>query len=484
MNAQKTWIHAAWRMGLASGMMVWVSACFGDGLQSTIQPESDSARVVQDVYGLVTWITGAIFLLIAGLLFWVVLRYRASAHNRDEIPHQTHGNTTLEIIWTIIPALILIVIAVPTWQGIFRSATPPANALEVEAIGHQWWWEFNYPEQDVRTAGELYLPLGRPVVVRTTSIDVIHSFWVPKLAGKFDSLPGKWNIIWFTPERTGVYYGQCAEFCGTSHANMRFRVRVVSEEEFERWVADTRLPPAPLNTDALAGQQLFTTKICITCHTIRGNPLAQGVLGPNLNNLSMRSAIGSALFENTPDNLAAWIQNPQALKPGTLMGISYKDAHGILRYKPIEMTEAEAQQLAAYLLSPPGDEALAAALRPMLEEAPPAAGGAEADLAAQSPQLDGAAIDAATVDPLVQKGICWACHVIPGIQNATGQIGPSLAGFASRPQIAEVIPMNRENLLRWLEDPQAIKPNTGMPAAAALSAEERVRMVEYLLTLK
>ena len=454
------------------GWYAVLTGCFGGGLQSTIQPMTDSGRVIQSIYEIVTWICAAIFLVVTGLLLWAMIRYRYKGQDASDIPKQVHGNLVMEIIWTIVPAIILVFIAWPTWQGVFRAENPPAvTRLDVEVYGHQWWWEFVYPKQNVKTANELVLPVGKPVVLGISSKDVIHAFWVPKLNGKIDALPGQRNVLWFTPEKEGIYYGQCAEFCGTSHAHMRVRVRVVSAAAFSRWVERQKQPPAPATASALKGEKLFISKTCIACHAIEGSAVAAGVLGPDLTNLTARTSLASAMIENTPENLVHWIKNPQAIKPNAQMGVAYQTEQGETRYKPIEMTDEEAGHLAAYLLSAPAGAKAAAQLRP----AEPKAAAGASTAAASSGGDDAAAI---------QKGICWTCHIIPGVDNAKGTIGPSLKGIASRPKIVGVLPMSKANLRKWLDDPQAVKPGTVMPPAAALSPAEKDLVVDYLLTLK
>jgi cytochrome c oxidase subunit 2 len=305
---------------LAALPAVLLSGCFSDVRQSTVYPESDSGRVIQDVYAMVTWIDAGIFILVAALLAWTVWRYRESKTPAGAIPEQVHGNPVLEVVWTVIPAVILIFIAVPTWTGIFRGASPPkGEAIKVQAIGHQWWWEFNYTGLGLVTANELHLPVGKTVEIMTTSKDVVHSFWVPKLAGKMDAFPGRENLIWFTPDKPGIYYGQCAEFCGTSHANMRFKVVVDSEADFKAWLERTRKPQLAKGDDAKAGEALFTEKGCITCHTINGKNKAAFDIAPNLTNLKDRTSLASAMIDNTPENLARWIKEPREIKPGALM---------------------------------------------------------------------------------------------------------------------------------------------------------------------
>ncbi len=452
---------------------LFLTGCFGSGLQSTIQPLTDSGRVIQSIYGVVTWICAGIFFVVIALLAWAVIRYRFRGEDKNDLPLQVHGNVAMEITWTIVPAIILIFIAFPTWEGIFRAEAPPTGVsrLDVDVYGRQWWWEFSYPKHNVKTANELVMPVGKPVVLNISSKDVIHAFWVPKLAGKVDALPGKRNVLWFTPEKEGLFYGQCAEFCGTSHANMRLRVRVLSEDAFSQWVKRQKQPQAPANASALAGEKLFVSKTCIACHAIEGNPVAAGVLGPDLTNLRERTSLASALIENTPDNLAAWIKNPQKIKPNALMGVAYQGKFGEIRYKPIEMTEKEARDLAAYLLSAPAAPQAAAKIRPAEPKA-------EASARTAAPSQAGGAFAA------VQKGICWTCHIIPGVANAKGQIGPDLTGLASRAKIIGILAMNKQNLRKWLDDPQSIKPDTAMPPAAGLSSSEKELVIEYLLTLK
>ena len=412
-----------------------LAGCFGDGIQSTIRPESDAARVIHGVYSLVTWIDVGIFLFVSVLLLYAIIRYR---HRGDETapPKQVHGHSMLEVVWTLVPAVILIFIAVPTWSGIFEAnRIPTENAIEIEAIGHQWWWEFKYAEAGVVTANEMHVPVGRPIVVKTFSTDVIHSFWLPRLAGKIDSLPGQKNTIWFTPDKTGIYFGQCAEFCGTSHANMRFRVIVDTPQDYAQWLASTKLPPVPEAAPAMAGEKLFTEKGCIGCHAIAGYPGAVGVLGPNLTNLKARATLASAIIENNPENLADWIQRSREIKPDALMIL------------PVPVNQDEAAQLAAFLTSAPGTR----------EYAKPE----------EAPSMKSAGSGAPTADAGAQliaaKG-CGACHIIPGVAGAVGAIGPSLADLKGRAKIATgTLDNTPEILKRWMKNPPALKPGTLMP---------------------
>jgi cytochrome c oxidase subunit 2 len=233
-----------------------------------------------------------------------------------------HGHTVLEIGWTLAPALILVFIAVPTMRTIFATAAAaPAGAVRVEVIGHQWWWEFRYPELGIVTANELHLPRGKPVQLDMTSADVIHSFWAPGLGGKRDLTPGRTTRIAFRPDSLGEVAGQCAEFCGASHANMRLRVFVESDSAFAAWAARQQTAAAvpPRGSLAERGQELFAHGACIACHTITGVPQARGTVGPNLTHVGSRTMVAGAMLPNTEEWLRRWITNAPYLKPGSLM---------------------------------------------------------------------------------------------------------------------------------------------------------------------
>ena len=225
-----------------------LSACSRTYPDSIFHGRTDFNRdAVGGLFKLIIILGSIVFVLVEGLLLYTMWKYRSRPGQRE--PENVHGNTTLEIMWTVIPALILAWIAVPTIRTIFRTEGPsPANSLHVEVIGHQWWWEFRIPEYKIVTANELYLPLGRPVDFSLESKDVIHSFWIPALAGKRDVIPNHVNHIWFTPDSTNekAFNGVCVEYCGASHANMRFRTFVVSPAEFASWAAYQASPAAML----------------------------------------------------------------------------------------------------------------------------------------------------------------------------------------------------------------------------------------------
>ena len=304
---------------------------------STLVARSDLNRSILSVYSIITWACVIIAAVVFVLLAIILLRFRERP-GADGLPRQIRGHTGLELAWTIAPALILLVIAIPTIQVVFRTqgAAAPPNALAVTVRGWQWWWEFRYPGLDVVTANELHLPVGRPVVLTLEGPDVIHSFWVPQLGGKRDVVPGRVNRITLTPERAGEYWGQCAEFCGASHANMGLRVIVEEPAAFDQWVAaQTATPPEPAGP-AAEGKGIYARSACVGCHAIRG--VSAGSLGPDLTHFGSRVLFGAGLWPNNPQHVIAWLKDPPALKPGAKM-------------PNLHLTDAEAQALAAYLAS-------------------------------------------------------------------------------------------------------------------------------------
>ncbi len=286
--------------------------------QTMLEPKSDVALQQDHLWDIILmWVVG-IFIVVEAALIWTVIRFRRRKGGPAAEP--IHGNTTLEVLWTLAPAVILAFIAVPTVRTIFKTAgNPPAGALEVRVVGHQWWWEFNYPQLGITTANELHLPVGRTVNFTLEAADVIHSFWVPALGGKRDVIPGRINHMWFTPSREGSYPGQCAEFCGASHANMLFKVNVQSQADFDAWSAGQKAPVTAPDSLSLAakGLELYRTGQCVACHTI--DNVSYGVLGPNLNKVATRSTIASGIFPNDEEHLKRWIKNAPAEKPGSLM---------------------------------------------------------------------------------------------------------------------------------------------------------------------
>lgn len=320
-----------WRFGLLC-VAVLAGGCAWDTPQTTLVPRSDFGRAILDVYRIVGWATLGIAIVVFAVLGWILLRYRA----RPEagLPPQRRGHTGLEIAWTVAPALILLVIAVPTIRVTFSTqGEPPPGALEVSVRAWQWWWEFRYPALGIVTANDLHLPAGRPVLLRLEGGDVIHSFWVPRLGGKRDVVPGRVNRITLTADTPGEYPGQCAEFCGISHANMRMRVIVDTAEDFDRWVTGQRALAIEPAGRAAEGKAIYARSACVGCHTIAG--ISEGRLGPNLTHFGSRRTVGAALLPSTIDNVAAWLENPAALKPGVKMpalGLTKEQARTVAEY--------------------------------------------------------------------------------------------------------------------------------------------------------
>ncbi len=268
-----------------------------------------------------------------GLLLYMAARFRARPGDGE--PRQVFGHRNLEIGWTAAPALILAVVFVLMLPALRSASAPEGDALPVVAIGHQWWWEFQYPNQGALTANELHIPVGQPVHVQLESADVIHSFWIPRLNGKTDLIPGKTNYLWLHAQEADTYLGQCAEFCGIQHAWMLLRVVAQAPADFDAWVANERQPAAAPAAAVAQGQQLFTQRTCINCHTIQGTS-ARGTVGPDLTHMGSRQTIGAGVLDNTLDNMRRWLKNPQAIKPGSNM----PDFH---------LSDADVDALAAYL---------------------------------------------------------------------------------------------------------------------------------------
>jgi cytochrome c oxidase subunit 2 len=282
------------------------------------------ARAVSDLAYLVLAVCAAIFVIVGGLMLYTFFRFRQRGANEAAEPAQVYGSTQIEIAWTVIPILIVLVLTMATARVITRvqDAVPPANAIEATVIGHQWWWEIRYPALGIVTANELHVPISsdannKPTYLTLLAADVAHSFWVPRLAGKTDLIPGHPNRMWIDPKEMGTYLGNCAEYCGTQHANMLLRVMVESQEDFDKWVAGQK---AATVTDAKAeeGRAMFFSLACVNCHRIAGTT-AKGEFGPDLTHLMSRSMLAAGVIANDFAGLKGWIHDPQEIKPGNYM---------------------------------------------------------------------------------------------------------------------------------------------------------------------
>lgn len=356
---------------LGATLLLAALGCDADAPQSTFGVNGPVAREQLLLFNVLLWTMVAVFVLVEGALLYAAIRFRRKPG--DPLPPQTHGHTPLEIAWTIIPTILILGLGI--WSVVVLFKLEPGEAvalaraegkepLTVQAVGHQWWWEFRYEDADgsgklVTTANEMRVPVNTPVIMELKSDDVIHSFWIPKLAGKQDVVPTRTNSLWFLAEDTGMYYGQCAEFCGTAHAQMKFRVHVLEEADYRAWV-DGFAAPNQLSTAAQRGQLVFLGDgQCVTCHTVGAsdtvNEVGEGVqhgrmqtyiaytewlkksaeerledvrsgnepptafAAPNLTDLGLRTTLGSGLVDLNRETLRQWIRNPDTIKPGNRM---------------------------------------------------------------------------------------------------------------------------------------------------------------------
>jgi cytochrome c oxidase subunit 2 len=316
---------------------------------SIFDPVSPPAESIRNLSILVLAITGFIFVVVEGILIYSVVRFRRRAAAGGAEPPQVYGSKPIEIAWTAAPALTVFVLILVTARTLWEVNVPPPQpqagdkTLFVTVVGRQWWWEYTYDHYNGRelgftTANELHVPAGadgvaRPVYLTLKSADVAHSFWVPRLAGKTDVIPGRVNSMWFRTDQPGLYLGQCAEYCGTQHANMLLRVYVDPPADFERWLENER-KPAVEDPAASAGKSAFLAQSCVNCHRVRGTP-AQGRYAPDLTHLMARQTLASGMIENTPEDLRRWVADPQQIKPGCLMpafGLGDRDRGDIVRY--------------------------------------------------------------------------------------------------------------------------------------------------------
>lgn len=412
------------RWELALGAIALLSGCDinfwrMDGHQSTIDVNGPVARSQLSVFYVTCWVTLVLFLIVGGVLAYATWKFKARTPEEEKAvpPEQGHGNPLIEVGLIGASVLALVFIAIPTLKGIFYTFDVPAdqkaNSYEITATGLQWWFKFDYPMEQINgvgtltTSNELVIPAGRPIRINLRTSDVIHSFWVPKLAGKVDMIPNRANHLWLQADEPGYFWGQCAEYCGDSHAVMRFRVVALAEKDFVAWlaqqtaaarnvaapVAATAAPraqfaalrsfkqnesgisdkyeTAPLESwrglqapaageDAAlvaAGKALFQSKTCSACHTIRGHG-AGGLTAPDLTHFGSRSTLAAGLLENNPEQLRRWIHNPGVVKPGNKMYVGIGGMAGYMKkddkgawISNITLTADDEVALVAYLLS-------------------------------------------------------------------------------------------------------------------------------------
>jgi cytochrome c oxidase subunit II len=303
-------------------------------------PISTPAQSIFDLSLFILVITASIFLVVFSLLLYAVVKFRSRSTNDGREPAQLYGSTQVELAWTVIPVLIVVVLFLATARVIasIQNTPRPGNAIEVTVVGHQFWWEYRYPSLNVVTANELHIPVSdpahpTPIFLTLLSADTDHSFWVPRLGGKTDLIPNHANTMWMDPHKTGLYLGQCAQYCGTQHAKMLLRVYVQTPEEFDRWIQEQRRP-ANISDNASDGQRIFERTACVNCHAV-GGTAATGRFGPDLTHLMSRDTIASGAALNTPQNLRRWIQNPNLIKPGSrmpAMGLGDQELNAMAAY--------------------------------------------------------------------------------------------------------------------------------------------------------
>jgi cytochrome c oxidase subunit 2 len=324
-----SWVTLA--MGLAFSTVVF-GTTFASPLTSVdnvvisniFDPKSTPAWLIHDLSILVLLICAGIFVVVAGLMIYTIIRFRQRKDDDGREPPQVYGSNQMELAWTVIPILIVLILFLVSARTIYEveARKPPANALHVTIVGHQWWWEIKYPGLGFVTANEIHVPVSdpadpRPTFFRLESADVIHSFWIPRLAGKVDVVPNRINRVWIEPLENGTYLGQCAEYCGTQHAHMLLRVIVHPKEEFDAWVkAQQQAPVADPTVEK--GRSLFQSVACINCHTV-GDTVADGTFGPDLSHLMSRETIAAGAAANDRASLHKWLRNPDLIKPGALM---------------------------------------------------------------------------------------------------------------------------------------------------------------------
>jgi cytochrome c oxidase subunit 2 len=320
--------HHQWRGGqfmttLGLGFLIVLLASCSPNTPSIFDPHSLEAGRIANLSWLMFGIAALVFVVITVLLLLVVIRARRSELAAD-ISSKTDRRT---IIWiliggAVIPVAVLFIVMVLSVVTDKANAASDNGTLTIEVVGHRWWWEIHYPDRNITTANEIHIPVNQPVVLRVTSADVIHSLWIPQLNGKFDMIPGQTNSIAIQATTVGSYRGECAEFCGLQHAHMAFIVVAEEPDQFDKWATKQAQPAANLDphSDAMVfeGQQTFLGSSCVYCHTIKGTN-ASGTLGPDLTHIASRATIGAGILPNTPGNLAGWIINSQAIKPGNFM---------------------------------------------------------------------------------------------------------------------------------------------------------------------
>ncbi len=331
---------------LMTAVLVSLSACASTDFQSWLDPQAPIAKKQVSMLYYTSWLGSFVLAaVIAAILIAVFISFRKN----DELPKQSHGNVAVELGLIAVAIALVTAVAIPairTINSLRIDKVPLEDALVINITGYQWWWQFEYPDSGIITANEVHIPRGKNVIFNLDSADVLHSFWVPKLAGKKDLIPNQKNQLWFATDKDtplGEYYGQCAELCLGAHAYMKTRVIVDSPEDYQKWVDSfSSNYEFTTSSDAAKGKQLFTQKGCGACHAIQGFTTGSPDK-PNLTNFGLRNTVGAGLVASTKENVANWIANPQTMKPGNYMPTLWQEDD--------PNKDEETQAIAAFLLS-------------------------------------------------------------------------------------------------------------------------------------
>ncbi|NSL50742.1 cytochrome c oxidase subunit II [Calidifontibacillus erzurumensis] len=314
-------------VGLAL-LMLLLAGCSGEPYLSTLTPQGENGEMLLDLMLLTTALMSLVTIVVVIIFIYVSTKFRRTKAKENLIPKQVEGNHKLEITWTVIPIIILLIVAVPTVSATFKldvnQEKIPEDAIQINVTGKLYWWEFEYPNEQIVTSQDLVIPTGERIYLKLKAGDVKHAFWIPALAGKIDTNTDNENYMWIHAYKEGVYYGKCAELCGPSHALMDFKVKAVSKEEYEKWIANMQKPTEePTDAVAKAGQEIFA-KSCVGCHAVDSNdPRPEAArIAPNLSNFADRERV-AGIKDLTPENVKAWLTDPEAMKPGNKMTGTY-----------------------------------------------------------------------------------------------------------------------------------------------------------------